>query len=75
MYSAGWNMPGYLPEMDPMEFGTFEEAKQFILNELTFAEDATENEEDAEEFCHMAEEINLYSHTFHTRTMPDGYTY
>lgn len=33
-YSAGWNMPGCLPENEPAEFKTFEEAKNYIIEEL-----------------------------------------
>jgi hypothetical protein len=34
MYIAMWNMPGCLPEMEPAEFGTFEHARDFIVDEL-----------------------------------------
>jgi hypothetical protein len=33
-YIAGWNMPGYLCGNDPAEFKTFEEAKNYIIEEL-----------------------------------------
>lgn len=33
-YVAGWNIPGYLPENEPAEFKTFEEAKNYIVEEL-----------------------------------------
>lgn len=29
-YVAGWNMPGYMPDMDPAEFETADEALEFI---------------------------------------------
>lgn len=34
MYSAGYNLPGYLPEMDPAEFTDRDEAIQFLQEEL-----------------------------------------
>ena len=33
---AGWNLPGCLPEMEPFEFGTREEAEQYIIDEKEF---------------------------------------
>lgn len=33
-YTAGFNMAGYLPEVDPVEVDTFEEARDYILSEL-----------------------------------------
>jgi hypothetical protein len=33
-WTAGWNMAGYLPEMDPQEFDTWVEARDFLLAEL-----------------------------------------
>lgn len=33
-YIAGWNMPGYLPEIEPVEFDSFKEAKKYIVEEL-----------------------------------------
>jgi len=29
-YVAGWNMPGYLPETDPVEFDTFTDAIDYL---------------------------------------------
>jgi hypothetical protein len=29
-FIAGWNTPGYLPDMDPMDFDTSEEALEFL---------------------------------------------
>lgn len=33
-YVLTWNMPGCLPEMEPMEFLAFSDAKQALLDEL-----------------------------------------
>lgn len=32
---AGWNMPGYLPEAEPVEFDSKKEAIEFLIDELT----------------------------------------
>jgi len=34
MYTALYNMPGYLPEMDPQHFETLGEACDFIMDEM-----------------------------------------
>lgn len=34
MYTAGWNQPGYLPEMDVEEFDDFDEAAEFLYDNL-----------------------------------------
>jgi len=33
-FTAGWNQPGYLPEMEPAEFNSESAAREFILTEL-----------------------------------------
>ncbi|NIT36966.1 MAG: hypothetical protein GTN49_10795 [candidate division Zixibacteria bacterium] len=38
-FRAGWNMPGYLPETDPVSFDDFDEAREFISDELDRAAD------------------------------------
>lgn len=48
-FVAGWNMPGYLPDAEPMEFDDSEEAMEYIREEMR--EDAEGNgwsREDAE---------------------------
>jgi hypothetical protein len=47
---AGWNMPGYLPEMDPGAFANMAEAAAFLADELDrwvdgMAEDDPDHEE------------------------------
>lgn len=32
MYTAGWNIPGCLPESEPQEFDTFSEAKAYLVD-------------------------------------------
>jgi hypothetical protein len=39
-YIAGWNMPGYLPEMEPTIFDTEQEAFEFIKDaRLSYLDD------------------------------------
>lgn len=76
-FVAGWNMPGYLPEMEPAGFETFDEAKRFIIDELKSVEDSTAadgNETAAEEACSLAEDVNLESGPFTTGEV-EGYVY
>ena len=32
-YYAGWSLPGCLPEMEPAEFDSYEEAAEWLENE------------------------------------------
>lgn len=62
VYVIGSNMPGYMPDSEPFTVvGTFDEAKRALIDELKFAEDYANNEEEAEEYCHAAEDLNLWS--------------
>ena len=78
-YTALWNMPGCLPEMEPATFESFDEAKRFLIDEMKTQEDIYgcegDSENDAEEFCHTAEDVNLWSSPCCTDIMPDGYVY
>ncbi len=67
MYIAGWNMPGYLPDNEPAHFDTFEEAKQYIIDELmAYAdeEDADEPTTLGNEIDNVAQDVNLESRPF-----------
>ncbi|MCX4025615.1 hypothetical protein H0A36_30035 [Endozoicomonas sp. SM1973] len=33
-YIAGWNVPGYLPEVEPATFSTHSEALDYIKDEI-----------------------------------------
>ena len=33
-YSVGWNMPGYLPDIDPVIFAKIDEARLYLSAEL-----------------------------------------
>jgi hypothetical protein len=77
-YVAGWNMPGYLPEMEPAEFDSFEEAKAFIVDELE--DQANGHDEGDEEGDAYEREVRFLQRDgidgpFSTPEMPDGYTY
>jgi len=72
IYVAGWNMPGFLPEMDPVE-GTEKECRDFLAEELADLEenaraaaesrtrlawdDASQAEDEAEEYRRAREAI------------------
>ncbi len=62
-YVAGWNMPGYLPESEPETFSEFDDAKAYIIDTLKSFEDdegAAGDEDKAIDFCHAAEDANLW---------------
>lgn len=65
-FVAGWNLPGYLPEMEPAFFSEFDDAKRFILNELgDLADDVGIDDDDkASEIDALREELNLESGPF-----------
>lgn len=54
VWSSGWNIPGYLPDDEPMNFDTWEEARAALVEELL----AT-SEQSAE---HDVDEAALYDH-------------
>lgn len=43
---AGWNMPGYLPVAEPVEFDTFAEAGEYLANEIMTVADAADDDVD-----------------------------
>lgn len=73
-YVFMYNVPGCLPDMEPEEFDSFEEAKQACIEELTYAADPVEDEQLAEELTSIAEDVNLESGEFWL-SAPDGYNY
>jgi hypothetical protein len=46
MFSAGWNLPGCIPEMEPVLFDNEEDAKAFIQQEQEVAAESFYNDED-----------------------------
>ena len=76
-YVAGWNQPGYLPEMDPAHLDSFDDAKRYIIDSIKCheAEYGFDEQEDvAEELCHLAEDINLLDRPFEVLAV-DGWVY
>jgi hypothetical protein len=67
VYVAGWNMAGYLPEMEPCHFLTHEEARRFLIAEILDRADylgESEFDEDkdrADAAAAIAEDVNLWS--------------
>lgn len=49
-FIAGFNMPGYLPESEPEECDTLEEAREALACELVDRADAAESEAQAREY-------------------------
>lgn len=78
-FTAGYNQPGYLPESDPEEFDTWDEAWRFILHHIKDAEDDAADsgdEELAEDLAAFAEEVNLNIRGEDFADLgPDGYVY
>jgi hypothetical protein len=73
-FVAGWNMPGYMPDSDPAQFESAEDARAYIIETIKRAEDEADTETLAEELCAFAEDINLESDEF-SATGPDGLVY
>jgi hypothetical protein len=83
VWIAGYNMPGYMPDNEPAECESFDEAKAHIIfmmkqfeddcgdytaNKEVSGEDIAEEQEAlATEYCHGAEEVNLQSGEFYGR--------
>lgn len=60
MYTIGWNMPGYLPEMEPYTVDTADEAKRAMIDDLLYmASEHADTEDDATELSNAAEDLNL----------------
>lgn len=50
-FTAGWNMPGYMPDNDPVGFETWQDAAEYIAGEIRRAlEEFEPTEEDAESY-------------------------
>lgn len=74
MFTAGWNMPGTLPEMDPEEFEGFGDAKSFIVEEM---EEQWDEENDDDVADHWREVIagTMTNEKEFSEIGPDGYVY
>lgn len=58
-YHIGWNMPGYLPEMDPWMLTTAEDAKSSMIDAILFDAEHEADEDNAETLSALAEDLNL----------------
>lgn len=63
-YIAGTNQPGHMPDNTPDVFDDFDSAKRSIIGELKQREDDAETEDEAEQLCAFAEDVNLQSGEF-----------
>lgn len=70
-YVAGYNQPGYLPEMEPQEFDTVEDAVDFLVEEFERAEDDIEDDWALVVFV---DELENQDEPF-SILGPDGYAY
>ena len=70
---AGMNNPGHMPDSDPAEFDTQDEAKRYIISCLKHEEECVETEDEAETLCAFAEDVNLQSGEFSAQCL--GWVY
>lgn len=56
---AGYNMPGYLPEMEPTAFADFESARSFIQQEMLDQSQQVEDLDEATALDHAAQELSV----------------
>ena len=56
-FTAYWNMPGYLPDVEPVDFDTKEDALAYLENEISLWWDDpyTSGDEIAEAILHLGE--------------------
>lgn len=59
MYVAGWNLPGCLPEMEPVTFATMEEAYDFIADEQDRVASAFDHEDADDPYVYWVEAAPL----------------
>lgn len=63
-YVAGYNMPGYLPDVEPAEFAEFATAREYIAAELREAADLYAPDEYAPAIERAADEVDNASEPF-----------
>ena len=49
-YIAGWNMPGYLPEVDPWVTDNYGDAVEYLLDEMARYSETLDNDNDYDEY-------------------------
>lgn len=59
-YAHGSNMPGCMPD-SLFVSATFADAQAATIWDLKFYEDVASSEDEAEEYCAAAEDVNLWS--------------
>jgi hypothetical protein len=77
-FLAMWNMPGCLPEMEPQEFSSFDEAKQFIVDELNSIDYSGHYVPFSPEDCAYTIMRNLFlkaDKSCVSSVLPNGYVY
>ena len=57
-WTAGWNMPGYMPDSEPATFEDFEDAKNYTVGAIQHAADMEEDAEQAEAMEQCAEYLS-----------------
>lgn len=69
---AGFNVPGYMPESEPALFETFDEARDYVVDEI---ERAAEENERSEELLQIADEFRTAKEDEYSQQAADGYVY
>lgn len=60
MYIVGWNTSGYLPEMDPIEVDSFEDAKAILVEELDRAGDVADTTAEHDDYDDVARDVETW---------------
>lgn len=58
-FTLGWNMPGYMPEMEPYKIEGSDAAKRAMIDELLQHADQDTDPERANALALLAEDLNL----------------
>ena len=69
-YSAGWNRPGYLPDVDPATFDREIDAIDFVWSELSFVMESDYSNADRARVDQRYEDLENVGETHHA-----GYVY
>lgn len=65
LFIAGWNPCGYMPDNKPTKYDSFNEAKRSLIWDIkNLLEEDAQTEEETEDFCLLAEDVNLESGPF-----------
>lgn len=79
-YAAGWNQPGYMPETEVQHFDHFDDAREYLVDEVTRAADDANDagDKNAEGECDEATgEISTWEESDgdYFQVFCDGYVY